>query len=49
MKVCAELWPPTVTTGPARRSECWLHGTQDIPAGLETPLEREALSAAEEA
>jgi oligopeptide/dipeptide ABC transporter ATP-binding protein len=49
MKVCAELWPPTVATGPARRSECWLHGTQDIPAGLEAPLEREALAAAEEA
>jgi oligopeptide/dipeptide ABC transporter ATP-binding protein len=49
MKVCAELWPPTVTTGPARRSECWLHAKQDIPAGLEAPLEREALAVAEEA
>jgi len=49
MKVCAELWPPTIVTGPARRSECWLHATEDIPAGLEAPLEREALAAAEEA
>src|SRR3954463_974777 len=49
MKVCAELWPPTVTTGPARRSECWLHAKEDIPAGREAPLEREALAAAEEA
>jgi peptide/nickel transport system ATP-binding protein len=49
MKVCAEVWPPTVTTGPARRSECWVHTPQDIPAGLEAPLEREALAAAEEA
>ena len=49
MKVCAELWPPTVATGPARRSECWLHAKDDIPAGLEAPLEREALAVAEEA
>jgi peptide/nickel transport system ATP-binding protein len=49
MKVCAEQWPPTVTVGPARRSECWLHGKNDIPAGLEAPLEREALGVAEEA
>jgi peptide/nickel transport system ATP-binding protein len=49
MKVCAEQWPPTVVTGPARRSECWLHAKEDIPAGLEAPLEREALAAAEEA
>jgi peptide/nickel transport system ATP-binding protein len=49
MKVCAELWPPTITTGPARRSECWLHAMEDIPAGQEAPLEREALAAAEEA
>jgi oligopeptide/dipeptide ABC transporter ATP-binding protein len=49
MKVCAELWPPTVAVGPARRSECWLHGMNDIPAGQEAPLEREALGVAEEA
>ena len=49
MKVCAELWPPTITTGTARRSECWLHAKEDIPAGLEAPLEREALAVAEEA
>jgi oligopeptide/dipeptide ABC transporter ATP-binding protein len=49
MKVCAELWPPTVVTGPGRRSECWLHAKEDIPAGLQAPLEREALAAAEEA
>ena len=49
MKVCAGLWPPTVITGPARRSECWVHAKEDIPADLEAPLEREALAAAEEA
>jgi peptide/nickel transport system ATP-binding protein len=49
MKVCAEQWPPTVTVGTARRSECWLHATEDIPAGLEAPLEREELAVAEEA
>jgi peptide/nickel transport system ATP-binding protein len=49
MQVCAELWPPTVAVGPARRSECWLHGMSDIPAGQEAPLEREALGVAEEA
>ena len=49
MKVCAEQWPPTITVGPARRSECWLHAKEDIPAGLEAPLEREALAVAEEA
>jgi peptide/nickel transport system ATP-binding protein len=49
MKVCAELWPPTVVTGPARRSECWLHAKEDIPAGQAAPLERETLAAAEEA
>jgi oligopeptide/dipeptide ABC transporter ATP-binding protein len=49
MKVCADVWPPTVATGPARRSECWLHAMDDIPAGMEAPLEREALAVAEEA
>ena len=38
-----------IATGPARRSECWLHAKEDIPAGMEAPLEREALAAAEEA
>ena len=38
-----------ITTGPARRSECWLHAKEDIPAGLGAPLEREALAVAEEA
>ena len=33
MKVCAEQWPPTITVGTARRSECWLHAKEDIPAG----------------
>ena len=32
-----------------RRSECWLHKKDAIPAGLEAPLEREALAVAEEA
>jgi oligopeptide/dipeptide ABC transporter ATP-binding protein len=49
MKVCAEQWPPTVEPGPARRSECWLGAKDDIPAGQDVPLEREALAAAEEA
>jgi oligopeptide/dipeptide ABC transporter ATP-binding protein len=49
MKVCAEVWPPTVAVGPARRSECWLNAKDDIPAGQDVPLEREALAAAEEA
>ncbi len=49
MQVCAQQWPPTETTSPARRSECWLHKKDAIPAGLEAPLEREALSVAEEA
>src|SRR4051794_29139529 len=48
MAVCATQWPPTITTGPARRSECWLHAREDIPEGSELPLERE-LAAAEEA
>ena len=41
--------PPTEATGPGRRSECWLHAKDRIPAGLEVPLEREALAASEEA
>ena len=49
MRVCAERWPPATIVGPGRRSECWLHAKLDIPAGLEAPLEREALAAAEEA
>jgi oligopeptide/dipeptide ABC transporter ATP-binding protein len=49
MKVCVEQWPPTVTVGAARRSECWLHAPEDIPPGQDAPLEREALAAAEEA
>jgi oligopeptide/dipeptide ABC transporter ATP-binding protein len=49
MKVCAVEWPPTVATGPARRSECWLHKRDDIAPGMEAPLEREALAVAEEA
>jgi oligopeptide/dipeptide ABC transporter ATP-binding protein len=48
MKVCRTNWPPTVRTGPGRLSECWLHGREDIPGGLEAPLERE-LAVAEEA
>jgi oligopeptide/dipeptide ABC transporter ATP-binding protein len=49
MAVCAQEWPPTEATGPGRRSECWLHAKDRIPAGLEAPLEREALAASEEA
>ena len=49
MAVCAQQWPPTEATGAGRRSECWLHAKDRIPAGLEVPLEREALAASEEA
>jgi len=49
MQVCAEQWPPTEATSPGRRSECWLHKMDAIPAGMEAPLEREALGVAEEA
>jgi len=49
MAICAQQWPPTETTSPARRSECWLHKKDAIPAGLEAPLERETLAVAEEA
>lgn len=49
MQICAQQWPPTEAVSPGRRSECWLHAKDRIPAGLEQPLEREALSAAEEA
>jgi peptide/nickel transport system ATP-binding protein len=49
MAVCAQQWPPTEATSPGRRSECWLHATDRIPAGLEKPLQREALAASEEA
>src|SRR4051794_4840954 len=49
MKVCSQQWPPTETTSPARRSECWLHKKDAIPAGLEAPLQRETLAVAEEA
>ena len=49
MAVCAQQWPPTEATSPGRRSECWLHAKDRIPAGMDAPLEREALSAAEEA
>ena len=44
-----EARSPSVDLGSGRRSECWLHAKEDIPAGLEAPLEREALSAAEDA
>jgi oligopeptide/dipeptide ABC transporter ATP-binding protein len=49
MAVCAQQWPPTEATSPGRRSECWLHAKDRIPAGAERPLEREVLAASEEA
>src|SRR4051794_5532856 len=49
MTVCAVDWPPTVATGPARRSECWLHEKDKLSAEQAAPLEREALAVAEEA
>jgi peptide/nickel transport system ATP-binding protein len=49
MQICAREWPPTVSTGPGRRSECWLHERDKIPAGADAPLERAALAVAEEA
>ena len=32
MEVCAAQWPPTITVGTARRSECWLHAPRGHPA-----------------
>jgi oligopeptide/dipeptide ABC transporter ATP-binding protein len=49
MAVCALEWPPTVATGPARRSECWLHKRDELTAEQAAPLEREVLAVAEEA
>jgi peptide/nickel transport system ATP-binding protein len=49
MKVCATDWPPSINLGGGRRSECWQSARDQIPAGGEQPLEREALSVAEEA
>ncbi len=49
MTVCALEWPPTVATGPARRSECWLHKRETLTAEQAAPLEREVLAVAEEA
>ena len=49
MTVCATDWPPSVDLGGGRRSECWQSARDKIPAGGEQPLEREALSVAEEA
>ena len=49
MAVCALEWPPTVATGPARRSECWLHKRETLTPEQAAPLEREVLAVAEEA
>ena len=50
MQVCAEQWPPTITVGTgAPLGVLAARPTEDIPAGLEAPLEREALAVAEEA
>jgi peptide/nickel transport system ATP-binding protein len=49
MRVCATHFPPSVDLGAGRRSECWLSARDQIPAGEDAPLEREALAVAEEA
>src|SRR3954469_1456392 len=49
MGVCALEWPPTVATGPARRSECWLHKRDELTPEQAAPLQRELLAVAEEA
>ena len=49
MQVCAEQWPPTVAVGPARRSECWLHAKDEIPAGLRRRSSARRSAVAEEA
>jgi peptide/nickel transport system ATP-binding protein len=49
MKVCATDWPPSVSLGGGRRSECWLNARDQIAPGAEAPLEREAFAVAEEA
>jgi oligopeptide/dipeptide ABC transporter ATP-binding protein len=49
MTVCATMWPPSVGLGGGRRSECWLNARDEIPAGADAPLERDAPAVAEEA
>jgi peptide/nickel transport system ATP-binding protein len=49
MTVCATMWPPSVSLGGGRRSECWLNARDEIPAGADAPLERDAPAVAEEA
>ncbi|HEY5694717.1 MAG TPA: ABC transporter ATP-binding protein [Gaiellaceae bacterium] len=50
MRVCAELAPVEQRLDERRRVLCWLHGpAQQMPAGGELPLEREAIGVADEA
>jgi len=50
MAVCAERDPVEQTIADGRRVLCWLHGPEELIAeGDRAPLEREAISVAEEA
>ncbi|HEY3687631.1 MAG TPA: ABC transporter ATP-binding protein [Streptosporangiaceae bacterium] len=50
MRVCVEKAPVPVRLETGQRTECWLHGPHDqVPANGTEPLEREAISVADEA
>jgi peptide/nickel transport system ATP-binding protein len=50
MKVCPDVDPVQMVTRTGGTVECWLHGPDElIPAGGREPLEREAISVADEA
>jgi peptide/nickel transport system ATP-binding protein len=50
MKVCPDVDPVQTVTRTGGTVECWLHGPDElIPAGGREPLEREAISVADEA
>jgi peptide/nickel transport system ATP-binding protein len=50
MRVCAQQEPVEQKPGEGRRVFCWLHGpAQQVPAGGDAPLEREAIGVADEA
>jgi peptide/nickel transport system ATP-binding protein len=50
MRVCPQKDPIPVQLDGDRRVECWLHGPEEeIPSGATRPLEREAISVADEA
>lgn len=50
MRVCAQHDPVDVRLQTGQRVQCWLHGPHDrVPEGGTEPLEREAISVADEA